>query len=150
MKVILQRVSQASVEVDGNVVGKINRGLLALVGIAHGDSASTIRWMVEKTVGLRIFEDEDGKMNRSVIEIGGAVLAVSQFTLLSDCRKGRRPSFTGAALPEIAKALYEDYCDQIEHSGVPVQLGVFGADMQVSLINDGPVTIILERDSTSS
>jgi D-aminoacyl-tRNA deacylase len=150
MKIILQRVSQASVVVDGKVVGKIDRGLLALVGIAHGDDAATVRWMVEKTIGLRIFEDEDGKMNRSVSDIGGAILAVSQFTLLADCRHGRRPSFTGAAVPDIAKALYEDYCLQITRSGISVQQGVFGADMQVSLVNDGPVTIILERDPAST
>lgn len=145
MKVVLQRVTEASVGIDGKVVSQIGAGLLALVGIGHGDDESTVQWMVGKTLALRIFEDESGKMNRSVVDIGGSVLAVSQFTLLGDCNKGRRPSFVGAAQPAIAQSLYESYCDQIASSGISVGRGVFAADMQVSLINDGPVTMILEK-----
>ena len=145
MRVVLQRVTKASVDVDGATVGQIEQGLLALVGIAHGDTEQQVRWMADKTVDLRIFEDGDGKMNRSVEDIGGSVLAVSQFTLLGDCRKGRRPAFTGAAEPSIASELYQQYADLIHARGIKVERGVFAADMKVSLVNDGPVTMILER-----
>ena len=147
MKVVLQRVSEASVRVDGQVAGQVGQGLLALVGIGHGDSLETVRWMVQKTSQLRIFEDDAGKMNRSVLDVGGGVLAISQFTLYADCRKGRRPAFTDAAAPDHAKQLYGQYVQLLGEAGVhEVQAGIFAADMKVSLVNDGPVTIILEQD----
>lgn len=145
MRIVLQRVRQASVEVDGQMVGRIEAGLLVLVGVGRGDEPAAATWLAEKTVGLRVFADDDGKMNRSVSDIGGAVLAVSQFTLLGDCRKGRRPSFIEAAPPGLGQRLYECYADAIARHGVPVQRGVFGADMQVALINDGPVTLVIDR-----
>lgn len=145
MRVVLQRVTEASVTVDERIVGKINSGLLALVGIAHADTESQVRWLADKTAELRIFEDHDGKMNRSLIDTGGSVLVVSQFTLLGDCRKGRRPAFTAAAPPELALHLYEHYADLLAQHGVNVQRGIFAADMKVSLVNDGPVTMILDR-----
>jgi D-tyrosyl-tRNA(Tyr) deacylase len=146
VRVVLQRVSAASVAVGGEIVGEIASGLLALVGIGHSDTEAQVRWMADKTADLRIFEDAAGKMNRSLIDSGGAALVVSQFTLLGDCRKGRRPAFTAAAEPQLATRLYERYADLLAERGVQVQRGVFAADMQVSLINDGPVTIILDRD----
>lgn len=145
MRIVLQRVSSASVAVDGEVVGEIAHGLLALVGIAHGDGQKQVRWLAEKTAALRVFEDEAGKMNRSVLDVAGQVLAVSQFTLLGDCRKGRRPAFTGAAEPELANQLYELYVDHLKGQGIGVEKGVFAADMKVALVNDGPVTLILEK-----
>ncbi|MCA9137120.1 MAG: D-tyrosyl-tRNA(Tyr) deacylase [Planctomycetales bacterium] len=145
MKVVLQRVSQASVSVHGERVGEIAVGFLALVGIGHGDNADVVQWMAEKTAVLRVFEDDAGKMNRSVTDIGGSVLAVSQFTLYGDCRKGRRPAFTDAASPSLARELYELYVAKLKGLGIDVQTGVFAADMKVSLINDGPVTMLLER-----
>lgn len=145
MKVVLQRVSSASVTVDDAVVGKIGRGLLVLVGIANGDGSAEVKRLADKSAGLRIFpNDDDGKMNRSVVDIGGEVLAVSQFTLLADCSRGKRPSFTGAAEPSIANELYMQYCDNLRQHSLRVQTGIFAADMKVSLVNDGPVTIILE------
>ncbi|EMI52152.1 D-aminoacyl-tRNA deacylase [Rhodopirellula sallentina] len=146
MKVILQRSLQANVHVNHEIVGKIDHGLVALVGIAHGDTTETVRVLAEKTANLRIFSDEEGKMNRNVMDTGGGVLAISQFTLLADCRKGRRPSFTGAASPDIAKELYQNYADHLTSLGIPVATGIFAADMAVSLVNDGPVTIILDSD----
>ncbi|MCM2374529.1 D-aminoacyl-tRNA deacylase [Aporhodopirellula aestuarii] len=146
MKVILQRSLQADVRVDGDIVGQIDHGLVALVGIAHGDSVDTVRAIADKTANLRIFPDEAGKMNRNVVEAGGGVLAISQFTLLADCRRGRRPSFTAAAPPDMAKNLYERYADHLHSLGLPVARGIFAADMAVSLVNDGPVTIILDSD----
>lgn len=142
---VLQRVSEASVEVDGKRVGEIEHGFLALVGIGHDDDESTVAWMAQKTAVLRVFEDDAGKMNRSVIDVAGKVLAVSQFTLYGDCRKGRRPAFTDAAEPEHANTLYELYVTKLEEQGIGVEKGIFAADMKVSLINDGPVTMILER-----
>lgn len=150
MRIVLQRVSSASVEVNGQVVGEINRGLLALVGIGKGDTDEQVRWLADKTVELRIFEDDQGKMNRSLIDINGSLLIVSQFTLLGDCRKGRRPAFTKAADPELANQLYLRYGDLIAERGVPVQLGVFAADMKVSLVNDGPVTMVIDRDNSAA
>uniref|UniRef100_UPI0011CBAE84 D-aminoacyl-tRNA deacylase n=1 Tax=Stieleria maiorica TaxID=2795974 RepID=UPI0011CBAE84 len=145
MKVVLQRVSEASVSVAGEVVGEIGTGFLALVGIGHGDDETVVRWMAEKTAVLRVFEDEAGKMNRSVIDVGGSVLAVSQFTLYGDCRKGRRPAFTDAAPPEVAERLYELYVEELKGQGIGVETGVFAADMKVALVNDGPVTMLLQR-----
>ncbi len=146
MRIVLQRVSEARVEVEGQIVGEIDRGLLALVGVGQGDTESEAAWLADKTVELRIFADEAGKMNRSLIDVGGALLAVSQFTLLGDCRKGRRPAFITAAPPEEANRLYELYADHIARRGVPVERGVFAADMQVSLTNDGPVTLVIDRE----
>ncbi|MEM6472639.1 MAG: D-aminoacyl-tRNA deacylase [Planctomycetota bacterium] len=147
MKVVLQRVSEASVKVDGTIVGQIGAGFLALVGIGKEDDEGTIDWMAEKTTVLRVFRDDAGKMNLSIRDVQGSVLAVSQFTLYGDCRKGRRPAFTDAADPAIAERLYERYVAKLEEQGIAVQTGVFAADMKVSLINDGPVTLLLERDS---
>jgi len=145
VRVVLQRVSGASVSVDGDVVGKIGRGFVALVGIGHDDDQAVVEWMAEKTSVLRVFEDEQGKMNRSLLDVGGQVLAISQFTLYGNCQKGRRPSFIEAAEPHSAKKLYESYADQLVQRGIDVQTGIFAADMQVSLVNDGPVTMLLER-----
>lgn len=145
LKVVLQRVSEANVVVEGQVVGQIGGGFLALVGIGHQDDPQAVDWMAEKTAVLRVFEDDQGKMNRSILDVGGSVLAVSQFTLYGDCRKGRRPAFTDAAPPAQAKELYERYVQQLKGRGINVQTGVFAADMKVSLVNDGPVTMILER-----
>jgi D-tyrosyl-tRNA(Tyr) deacylase len=144
MRVILQRVSTARVVVDGEVVGSIDRGWLALLGVARGDAAADANWLGEKISNLRAFPDDEGKMNRSVQDIGGGVLAVSNFTLYADCQKGRRPSFIGAALPAEAEPLYRAFCDALRALGVPVSEGRFGAMMQVELVNDGPVTFILD------
>ena len=148
MRVVLQRVSSASVTVDDQLVGQIGHGLLALVGIGHGDTETQVRWLADKTAELRIFEDDQGKMNRSVLDVGGSALVVSQFTLLGDCRKGRRPAFTEAAAPELANALYTRYADLLADRGIDVQRGTFAADMKVALVNDGPVTMILDRVAT--
>lgn len=144
MKLVLQRVSHGEVRVDGQVIGSIDQGLVVLVGIGQGDTQATATRMVDKLLGLRIFADEAGKMNRSVVEVGGGVLMISQFTLYADCRKGRRPSFIQAAAPDQAKQLYEYCIDCVRRSGVRTQTGIFAADMQVSLVNDGPVTIVLD------
>jgi D-tyrosyl-tRNA(Tyr) deacylase len=144
MRVVLQRVSSASVIVAGETVGAIDRGWLALLGIAPTDTKSDSEWLAEKTAYLRCFPDTEGKMNLSVLDIGGAVLAVSQFTLYGDCSKGRRPSFVGAARPEVAEPLYQAFVDGLRSFGIPVSCGVFGADMQVELTNDGPVTLVVE------
>lgn len=144
MRAVIQRVSQASVVVAAQTVGAIDQGLMVLLGVAQGDSAKDAAYLADKTAGLRIFEDDAGKMNQSVEDIAGSILVVSQFTLLADCRKGRRPGFTEAAPPELADALYEDYVDTLRSRGITVATGVFRADMQVALINDGPVTIMLD------
>ena len=144
MRVLLQRVTSASVRVGDQIVGQIHHGLLALVGIGHGDTPGDVVRLAEKTARLRIFADRSGKMNHSVVDVGGGVLAVSQFTLLADCRRGRRPAFTDAADPSIAKELYEQYCHHLSNQNIPVATGIFAADMSVSLTNDGPVTILLE------
>lgn len=144
MKAVIQRVREASVTVEGAVVGAIGPGLLVLLGVAHGDTESAAAWLVEKILGLRIFEDAAGKMNLSLLETGGAMLVVSQFTLYGDTRKGRRPSFDGAARPEQANRLYEHFVALARARGVHVETGVFQAMMQVSLVNDGPVTLICE------
>ena len=144
MRVVIQRVSEASVTVDQKTVGAIGQGLMVLLGVAQGDTSQEAKALAEKTAGLRIFEDDAGKMNRSVEEIGGSLLVVSQFTLLGDCRKGRRPGFTDAAPPELADQRYEEYVAALRSRGVNVATGVFRADMQVALVNDGPVTMLLD------
>ena len=144
MRAVLQRVRQARVRVGDEVTGEIGRGLLVLLGVAHGDTPAQARWLAEKVVGLRIFQDDDGKMNRDVSEAGGGVLVVSQFTLYGDCRKGRRPSFIDAAGPETAIPLYEAFVNTVRAQGVPTATGRFGAMMQVELVNDGPVTLIVD------
>lgn len=145
MRAVLQRVTSAKVEVDEMIVGEIGHGLLILLGVGHGDTSAEAKWIADKAADLRIFEDDAGKMNRSVLDVEGAALVVSQFTLLGDCRKGRRPAFTDAAEPTIANQLYLDFCELLQQRSVPVQRGVFAADMQVSLVNDGPVTMVIDR-----
>jgi D-tyrosyl-tRNA(Tyr) deacylase len=144
MRAVLQRVSRASVEVDGRVVGRIERGWLVLLGVGKGDLESDADWLAEKVAGLRAFEDDQGKMNRSVDEVGGAILIVSQFTLLGDCRKGRRPGFDAAADPTDAERLYDYFCERITSLGLPTSTGIFRATMNVELVNDGPVTLLLD------
>ncbi|MBF0588959.1 MAG: D-tyrosyl-tRNA(Tyr) deacylase [Magnetococcales bacterium] len=145
MRAVVQRVTEASVQVDGQVAGQIGFGLLVLIAVEKDDGDRELDLMVRKTARLRIFADEQGRMNRSVKETGGAILAISQFTLAADMKKGYRPSFGDAERPERAKALYEQYCDDLEKlEQVPVQRGVFAADMKVTLVNDGPVTIWLD------
>jgi D-tyrosyl-tRNA(Tyr) deacylase len=144
MKVVLQRVRRASVSVDGQIVGSIGKGIMLLIGVADSDTAADIDFVADKCVNLRIFEDDEGKMNRSLLDIGGEVLAISQFTLLGDTRKGRRPSFIRAAPPEQGEMLYERFVETIRSSGVPVETGIFGEMMDVDLLNYGPVTIIVE------
>ena len=146
MRVVLQRVSRASVRVGGAVVGEIGVGLLALVGVADGDGESEVERMAAKVAGLRIFADADGRFNESVADVGGAVLVVSQFTLISDVRKGRRPSFTRAARPEVAEPLVERFAGQLEASGLAVARGEFGAEMEVELVNDGPFTVVIDSE----
>lgn len=145
MRVLLQRVTRAEVTVGEQVTGRIGRGLVLLVGFTHSDGEDQVAWMADKVVGLRIFPDEDDKMNRSIAEANGAFLVVSQFTLYGDSVKGRRPSFTEAARPEQAVPLYERFITRLRDSGLPVETGTFGASMQVELVNDGPVTLWLER-----
>jgi len=144
MRAVVQRVSRAAVVIDGETVGAIQRGLLVLLGVAPADTEKEARWLAEKVAGLRVFNDEAGKMNLGVAEVGGGVLVVSQFTLYGDCRKGRRPSFIAAAPPEIAMPLYEAFVNALRALGLPVATGRFGAMMQVELVNDGPVTLILD------
>ena len=144
MRVVVQRVSRASVTIDGEVVGAIGPGLLVLLGVTHTDTPAQARWLAEKIVGLRIFNDAEDKMNLGLTDVGGSVLVVSQFTLYGDAAKGRRPSFIAAARPEQAIPLYEEFVNGIKALGVPVATGRFGAMMQVELVNDGPVTLILE------
>ncbi|AZN42252.1 D-aminoacyl-tRNA deacylase [Paenibacillus albus] len=144
MRVVVQRSKGASVVINNETVGSIDKGLVLLVGITHEDKEADIKWMAEKVAGLRIFEDESGKMNLSVQDIGGAILSVSQFTLYGDCRNGRRPSFTAAARPEQAEPLYEAFNAALRSKGLTVETGQFGADMDVSLTNWGPVTLIVE------
>ena len=145
MKAVIQRVCSASVTVDGQVVGQIGQGIMVLLGVEKGDAEASADWLAEKIVGLRIFEDEAGKMNRALTDIGGAVLAVSQFTLAGNCDKGRRPSFDTAAPADEGRRLYDYFVEALRRQNVPVQTGIFQADMQVALVNDGPVTFILER-----
>ena len=144
MRAVVQRVASAAVTVDGRRVGTIGRGLLVLVGVEQGDGPADVQYIAGKIRDLRVFEDEAHHMNRSVVDVGGAVLVVSQFTLAADCRKGRRPSFDGAAAPQVARPLYEDVVRELRAGGLPVETGEFQAMMQVALVNDGPVTLLLD------
>jgi D-tyrosyl-tRNA(Tyr) deacylase len=146
MRAVIQRVSEASVEVDGQVVGRTGPGLLVLLGVGHGDTAEEARQLAEKTAGLRIFSDAEGKFNLSLLDVRGGALVVSQFTLYADTRRGRRPGFSDAAAPELAAPLVEAYAAALGALGAPVATGVFGAHMRVALVNDGPVTIILDSE----
>lgn len=150
MRAVIQRVQSASVVVDEQTVGAIDVGLLILLGIAPDDTQRAVDWMVKKVTQLRIFPDPSGKMNLSVSDIGGALLVVSQFTLYGDCRKGRRPNFMGAARPELAEPLVEEFIESARRLGLSVESGVFGAHMDVTLCNDGPVTLILDSPSVQS
>ena len=145
MKLVVQRVKNANVEVDGKVVGKIDKGYLVLLGVTHDDTKEIADYLVKKLCNLRIFEDESGKMNLNIKQAEGDLLIVSQFTLYGDCTEGNRPSFTNAAKPDIANELYEYFCNKCVENSIHVEKGIFGADMKVSLLNDGPVTIILEK-----
>ncbi|WP_374724642.1 D-aminoacyl-tRNA deacylase [Calidifontibacillus erzurumensis] len=144
MKVVVQRSKEANVKVDDKIVGQIQSGLVLLVGITHTDTIDDVRYMADKIVNLRIFEDEEGKMNRSLLDVGGEILSISQFTLYGDCRKGRRPNFMEAAKPDYAKQLYDQFNEELRAKGISVETGQFGAMMDVSLTNDGPVTLIVE------
>lgn len=144
MRAVVQRVRESSVAIDGNVVGKCGHGLMVLIGVEVGDTEKDLSYIADKVPNLRIFEDEAGKMNRSLLDMGGQILAISQFTLLGDARGGRRPSFIAAARPDTAVPLYEALVEKWRSLGIHVETGEFGADMQVSLINDGPVTILLD------
>jgi D-aminoacyl-tRNA deacylase len=147
MRLLVQRVLEAKVTINKQVYSQIGPGLLVLLGIHKEDDASQIKWLVNKLVHLRIFSDEEGKMNRSVKEIGGQILIVSQFTLYGNCLNGRRPDFVQAAMPAIAEPLYQQFVEQLKQEIENVQTGLFGAEMQISLINDGPVTFLIERDN---
>ena len=145
MKLVVQRVKNAKVDVDGKTVGKIEKGFLVLLGVTYTDTKETADYLVKKLCNLRVFEDENGKMNLSLKDVDGKLLIVSQFTLYADCSGGNRPSFVNAAKPEFANELYGYFCDKCKENGIEVEKGIFGADMKVSLLNDGPVTIILEK-----
>lgn len=145
VRIVLQRVSRAEVTIAGRVSGRIGRGFLLLVGFAPDDTSAAVDWMAEKIAGLRLFADADDRINRSLADVGGAVLVVSQFTLYGDASRGRRPSFTGAAVPEVAIPLYHRFIAELRARGLPVETGEFGAMMDVELVNDGPVTLLLER-----
>ena len=146
MKLVVQRVKNASVEVDKNIVGKIDKGYLVLLGVTHTDTKEIADYLVKKICNLRIFEDENGKMNLNLKQVDGSLLIVSQFTLYGDCTEGNRPSFTNAAKPDFANELYEYFCNKCQYNNIHVEKGIFGADMKVNLLNDGPVTIILEKE----
>lgn len=146
MRVVLQRVKYAQVTVDNRCIGKIDKGFMLLVGITQEDTLETVQKVAKKCVGLRVFEDEEGKMNRSLEDVHGDILSISQFTLYADCKKGRRPSFVMAAKGEQANTLYEAFNEELRNYGVHVETGKFGADMKVELLNDGPVTILLDSD----
>ena len=145
MKLVIQRVKNAKVDVDGKTVGKIEKGFLVLLGVTYTDTKETADYLVKKLCNLRVFEDENGKMNLNIKDVGGQLLIVSQFTLYADCSGGNRPSFVNAAKPELANELYEYFCEKCKEEQIEVQKGIFGANMKVSLLNDGPVTIILEK-----
>jgi D-aminoacyl-tRNA deacylase len=144
MRACIQRVSEAHVTVGGSETGRVGRGLVVLLGVGHDDGDAEVNWLVEKVVGLRIFEDDAGKMNRSLAEVGGAMLVISQFTLYGDCRRGRRPSFTDAAPPELAEGLYESFVAAVRRANIEVATGQFREHMMVSLVNDGPVTLWID------
>ncbi len=144
MRSVIQRVSRARVTIEGEETGKIGRGLVVLLGIHHSDTPKDIKWMSDKIINLRIFEDDNGKMNNSLFDINGEVLIVSQFTLYGDCRKGRRPGYSSAARPEIAEPLYEQFVERVRQNGIPTATGTFQKMMNVELVNDGPVTLIVD------
>lgn len=148
MRAVVQRVNRAAVNIDGTTTAAIGRGLVILLGIRCNDTSAELLWMVDKILFLRIFPDADGKMNRSLADINGEMLIVSQFTLYGDCRKGRRPGFSAAAPPEIAEPLYNQFIQEVKKRGVTVATGTFQADMAVDLVNDGPVTILLDSEKT--
>ncbi len=145
MKIVIQRVQNAEVKVENETVGKINKGFLVLLGVTHGDTKENADYLVKKLCKLRVFRDENDKMNLSLKDVNGELLIVSQFTLYADCTQGNRPSFINAAGPEEANELYEYFCEECQKNGIKVEKGIFGADMKVSLLNDGPVTIIIEK-----
>lgn len=148
MKAVIQRVSEASVEVDSKLVGEIGKGLLVFLGITHDDTDKDIDYLIDKIINLRIFEDEDQRMNLSLLDIHGEVLLVSQFTLYGDCRKGRRPSYDKAAKPEFAEKIYEEFIERLRSKISKVETGIFGADMKVNLVNSGPVTMLLDSSKS--
>ncbi len=146
MRAVIQRVNRASVKIDNTIHGKIAHGMLVLLGINRGDDNTDLQWLVEKSVNLRTFEDQQGKMNRSLADIDGEMLIISQFTLYGDCRKGRRPGFSSAALPEIAEPLYLQFIEEVKKRQITVATGLFQATMEVELVNDGPVTMLLDSE----
>lgn len=145
MKIVIQRVKEAKVEVENKIVGKIEKGFLVLLGVTHNDTEKNADYLVKKLCNLRVFSDENGKMNLGLKDINGELLIVSQFTLYANCKQGNRPAFIDAAKPEQAKELYNYFCSECEKNNIKVEKGIFGADMQVSLVNDGPVTIVIEK-----
>lgn len=144
MRAVIQRVTEASVKVDGKITGEIGKGILIFLGVGEGDTEKDLKYIADKTIGLRIFSDENDKMNLSVQDIGGEILVVSQFTLYGDCRKGKRPSFSSSMEPVAAKRMYEEFIEYVSEQGIRTAHGIFGADMKVELLNDGPVTILLD------
>lgn len=148
MRILLQRVSRAAVRVDGEITGAIEKGFVALVGVTHGDSQTEVDWLANKVAGLRVFEDDEGKMNLSLPDVGGSVLVISQFTLYGDASRGRRPSFTNAAPPDLAQPLVEQFAAGLRRQGLQVASGVFGAHMEVEIHNNGPVTMMLEKTAS--
>ncbi|KTR26297.1 MULTISPECIES: D-aminoacyl-tRNA deacylase [Exiguobacterium] len=149
MRVVLQRVKEASVTVDQEVIGQIKQGFLLLVGVTHEDTIDQVNWLADKIAGLRVFEDEEERMNRSLQDVDGQILSVSQFTLYGDVKKGRRPAFTEAAKPDLANELYEAFNERLRAQGLTVETGQFGAMMDIALVNDGPVTLILEKEANA-
>ena len=150
MRAVVQRVGSASVDSEGVRTGAIGAGFCVLLGVTHTDTEADAKWLAEKIAGLRVFEDGEGKLNRSLLDVGGEMLVVSQFTLYGDCRRGKRPSFSEAARPELANGLYEKFVEYVKQTGVPVQTGVFQTMMAVSLVNDGPVTLIIDTPEKKS
>lgn len=144
MRAVVQRVDKAAVRVDGNVVGQIDRGVLVLLGVGKGDNIDDVKYLAEKIVNLRVFDDDQGKMNLSLLDVGGQMLVVSQFTLYGDCRRGRRPSYSDSAPPDVAKELYEAFIEEVKKHGVHVETGIFAAHMLVEIHNNGPVTLLLD------